>query len=622
MTTVRERKIKHPRVAFLLGAFFLISGVIFFRLVDLQIFKNKYYSTLAENQYGSFLNLVPKRGEIFLHEKDGNIYPLATNKVYQQVFAVPKEIEDKENTAKLLAPVLYDLEEEQNLKAEMIKSETQKKEGEKKEESSQDLEEKKEERIKEIETKLLAKFSIPDDPYEPLAYKVEEKYIERIKSLNLAGIAFKDENFRFYPEGKLAAHLLGFVGFEGNEQKGRYGLEGYFDKDLAGEPGFLQTQQDTQGRWITFGKRELKPAKDGAKLFLTIDRLIQYEAEEILQKGVEKYKAEGGNIIVMNPKTGAILALANFPTFNPNYYGLNKEIKTFSNPAIFDLFEPGSIFKPIVMAAAINEGLIEPHSTMEDKGPVRVGEYTIDTYDGQHWGIQTMTQILEKSNNVGMVWVTQKLGIENLYDYMRRFGFGERTGITLDFETGGTVRAPSDWNMVNLATAGFGQGVAMTPLQITLATAALANNGKLMQPYLVEKIIKSNGEEVVFHPKEIREVITPSTAAKVTAMMVSVIENGVGKLAQVKGYHLAGKTGTAQVPSPQGGYYGDRKIISFTGFGPIDDPQFVILVKLDNPAGLSFASGTTAPMFHDLAEKILKYYKIPPTEKIIEEEKK
>ncbi|MEX2055084.1 MAG: penicillin-binding protein 2, partial [Candidatus Andersenbacteria bacterium] len=345
----------------------------------------------------------------------------------------------------------------------------------------------------------------------------------------------------------------------------------------------------------------------------TIDRVVQSIIEEELKSGVEKYGAERGSVIIMHPQTGAILGMATYPTFDPNYYYAISDAKVQLNPTVSEIFEPGSILKPVIMAAALEEGTATPDTTFVDNGPVQVAEYRIDTFDGKHHGTQTMTQVLEQSNNIGMVWVAQQLGAEVMYDYFRRFGLGEKTGVELEGETQNQLPDPTDWNVTTVATTSFGQGIALTPLQALNAINVLANEGKLMQPRIVDEVRYSDGKVEESAPQAVRQVVSGETADKLAAMMVSVIENGVATLARVPGYYLAGKTGTAQVPDERGKYSADRKIISFVGFGPVEDPKFSVLIKLDNPAGLSLASGTAAPMFKNISEKILKYYQIPPS---------
>jgi cell division protein FtsI/penicillin-binding protein 2 len=359
---------------------------------------------------------------------------------------------------------------------------------------------------------------------------------------------------------------------------------------------------------------DLRPAQDGAEVVLTIDRVVQTVAESVIREGREKYRAERASVIVMDPATGDIKALANYPTFDPNYPGDIRDVGVLQNSVVSDLFEPGSVFKPLVMASAMDLGLVSPHTTMEDRGPLTIGGFTIDTYDGKHGGTITMTQILEQSNNVGMVWVAQQVGAERLYAALRRFGIGDRTGVPLANEAGRALLTPEEWTKTRLATIGFGQSVVVTPLQILTASAALVNGGKLFEPRIIKEIRHGDGRVETFEPKVIRHAINPETATRVSAMLTSVVEKGVAQLAKVPGYYVGGKTGTAQVVDPgTGRYSSDRKIISFFGFAPAEQPKFLVLIKLDNPAGLSFASGTAAPMFRDLATRLLDYYRVPPT---------
>ena len=442
---------------------------------------------------------------------------------------------------------------------------------------------------------------------------IDEEFRSWLEEHQLPGIVLEEQEVRVYPERMLAAHVLGYVGYEEAGRVGRYGIEGHWQDHLSGSQGFLAAERDAVGSLIGVAGGEFTPAQDGDDLVLTIDRVVQSFVEEELADGVQRYGAERGTIIVMQPKTGAVLGMATWPTFDPNYYYAINDPRVQLNPAVSELFEPGSIVKPVVMAAAIEEELVTPDTTMVDSGPVRVADFTINTFDGKHAGRQTMTQVLEQSNNVGMVWVGQQLGAEGQYDYLRRFGLGERSGIELEGETQTNLPEPEDWNITTVATASFGQGIALTPLQALNSINVLANAGQLMQPYVVAEQRSPGEEPRVSAPQAIRQVVSSSTAEQLSAMMVSVIENGVAGLARVPGYYLAGKTGTAQVPDERGKYSEDRKIISFVGYGPVEDPQFSILVKLDNPAGLSFASGTAAPMFRNLSKKLLQYYQIPPS---------
>jgi len=351
-------------------------------------------------------------------------------------------------------------------------------------------------------------------------------------------------------------------------------------------------------------------AKPGVDIVLTIDRSLQFFIYNLLEKAIKDYKADSGSIILLSPKTGAILALVNYPYFDPNKYFEVEDLSLFKDSAISDSFEPGSIFKIITMAGALDSNTIKPTSLFTDTGFVKIDGETIHNVDDENFGIVTITEILEKSINVGVVYLADLLGRESFRNYLKKFGFGGLTNIELSGEVSGDINNLEREQLIYLATASFGQGITVTPLQMVTAVGAIANSGQLMKPFVVDQII--DGEKIIKRePKAIRSVISPSAAAMLSAMMVSVVENGYGSHAKVPGYLVAGKTGTAQVPQSGVGY-SDEVIHSFVGFAPATDPQFAALVKIDNPKEERFAAATAATVFGDLAEFVLKYYNIPP----------
>jgi len=562
---------------YLLALFLILVGLtLVFRLFSLQILRHDFYKELAVNQYQTHKILFPERGEIFIKDRfygndpSSHLFPLAVNREWTMVYAVPKEIEDKKEVVKLLAPLLAMEEEE-----------------------------------------LRRKINKKNDPYEPLKHKLSPEIAEKIEKLDIKGIRLIPEDWRYYPANNLASHVLGFVGFSGTEKRGQYGIEGYYNKQLSGEYGFLQGEKDTRGRLLAIAKNYSQPAQDGVDLILTLDPNIQFFVEQRLKEAIERLDAESGTIIVINPKTGAVKALANQPVFNPNNYSEVEDINVFLNPAIHSLFEPGSIFKPITMAIALHKKLLTPLTTYEDKGFVKIGGYTINNSDLKSHGIQTMTQVLEKSLNTGAVFVQQLIDKTTFKKYLEKFGFSKKTGIDLEGEVKGNLSNLNTNRDIEYATASFGQGIAVTPIELVVALSAIANEGQIMRPYLVEKFIYDDGKEQKVEPKKVGQAISPEAAETLTKMLVSVVENGYGKKAGVPGYFIAGKTGTAQVP--EGGVYSDKTIHSFGGFFPAFDPQFFVLVKIDNPQGIRFAADSVAPVFREIAEYILTYYEIPPT---------
>lgn len=595
-----------------IGGTLVIVGLIA-RLGSLQTIRFTYYEAVAANQRKQAAELAPNRGSIYMQEsRSTELFPVAVNTSGWTAYAVPRDMSEPLEVAQVLAPALVDFQHRQIERINTIMQETGQTPRDETPDSAQvdrDIQ------IDALTEKLYDKFNKKTDPYEPFLkfYEIADPELKQfIEDQQLEGIVLQEQKIRTYPEKDLAAHVLGYVGWQDDQQIGRYGIEGFHQTDLRGTLGFFSNERDASGDLIGVASNQFEAADDGTDIILTVDRVVQSIIEEELADGVGRYGAERGSITVMDPNTGAILGMATFPNFDPNYYYAIQEPRVQLNPVISEIFEPGSILKPLIMAAAIEEKKVTPSTTMVDDGPVRVAKYTINTFDGQHHGVQTMTQLLEKSNNVGMVWVGQQLGAETMYDYLRRFGLGERTGIELEGETRSALQEPDKWNITTVATTSFGQGVALTPLQSLNAINAIANGGLLPQPYIVAAKQPSGGERSVTQPITVRQVVSASTAADISAMMVSVIENGVAQLAKVKGYYLAGKTGTAQVPDDQGTYSADQKIITFVGFGPVSNPRFSIMIKLDNPSGLSFASGTAAPMFRHIATKLLNYYQIPP----------
>lgn len=487
--------------------------------------------------------------------------------------------------------------------------------------------------------------------------------------LKFLGIRMKEEYFRFYPEQSLAAQVLGYVNSAGD---GQYGIEGTYNDILRGKDGIFTSQIDANGNQITVADSVIENAIDGANITLTIDRAIQLEVEKLLAAGVKTYEASSGQAIVIDPKTGAILAMAQSPTFNPNVYGdifekyqidltdeQKKDLYTtgegdairywfyiqkdpplrielfrdkenqdvyyayknsvgpevYKNKMVNEVFEPGSIFKPLAMAAAINAGEVEPNTTYMETGPVKVDDYEIHTYDDTYRGLQTMTNVLEHSSNVGMVFIAQKLGRTLFYNYLKAFGFTERTGIGILDEALGTL-APSDtWTDSELVTKAFGQGISVTPIQMVEAYTAVANNGVMLQPYLVKRIDYADGSSESFEPRVVRQVLTEETSQKLTAMMVSTAENGYRFLV-IDGHYFAGKSGTAQTYKWGVALKGrGTTIASYVGFGPIDDPKFLILIKLDYPRANEFGANTSGRIFKDIASYLFDYYNVPPDKK-------
>lgn len=415
---------------------------------------------------------------------------------------------------------------------------------------------------------------------------------------------------RYYPQGALAAHMLGFVN---DEPQAYYGVEQYYDQYLRKlDPAFFRSYAETQAFYnqLPAKWRETLPSAVAQDLVLTIDRRIQHITERTLSQAIGQYRAESGTIIVMDPKTGAILAMASLPAYDPNRYGATNPL-LLADPAISKQYEPGSVFKIVTMAAGIDAGLITPDTVLTDTLTIEVGDQQIYNSNRRSFGPVTIRQALVLSLNIPTAQVALKLEEGLFYQYIRRFGFGQLTEVDLANEGPGSVKVPGDslWSRSDLATNAFGQGLAVTPLQMATATCAIANGGVLVRPHVVDTML-FRGRIAQPDTSSVRRVIQREAAAAVADMMVSVVEDGT-TAAKVPGYTVAGKTGTAQV-AIQGGYHPTQTIHSFVGFVPADDPAFVALVKLDVPKAYPWADGTAAPTFARLAADLLRLMRIPP----------
>ena len=554
--------------------FLILSGVLSYRLAHLQIVESKNYQEQAYAAQQGRVDLDPIRGEILGQDKDRNLVILATNKQWPGAYLVPAKV-----PAQDIDPMAEKLAEITGLERDLIK----------------------------------ARLSKNNDPFEPLKDRLSPAEETSLRALTYPGLAFAGSWARYYPLHNLVSQVLGFVGNTEEGRRGQYGIEGTYDDELKGEPGATQGDRGSKGQIIPFGLMELGEPQSGATVVLTIDPNIAKEAQAIAADLVKEYSAQSASVVVLDPVTGAVRAMESVPNFNPNEYGQADSASLYTNPIIQAAYEPGSIFKPITMAGAIDLGKLTPNSFYEDKGLLVFGGRTIQNFDKQAYGRVNMTTVLEKSLNTGAVFAQQAQGGEAFRHYVEAFGFGEKTGVGINGEAAGDIRNLSTNREINLATASFGQGIAVTSLQVARAFAAIANGGDLVSPYVVERIVRDNDSAYVHTPDVRRKVIAQETSQTLTQMLVSVVERGFDRRAVVPGYKLAGKTGTAQIPNPAGGYYEDVYTHSFVGYGPAEKPKFVIVIKLDQPLGVNFASRSTAPAFAKLAQYLLNYYAIPPT---------
>lgn len=496
--------------------------------------------------------------------------------------------------------------------------------------------------------KYLDIFSKKNDPYEPIESKVDDNTLKKLyanllnkedyevaaedleiqhnkiflkktnKEINLNNIAYKIKSYRFYPEGNIGSHILGFVSYAEHEPHGKYGLEGFFDQELFGQYGSIQTEQSAEKDVIIINNRKYIQPRNGSDLVLTIDQSIQFNICQKLNQAVLKHNADSGSVIIVEPKSGKIIAMCSWPDFDPNNYQDVDNIQVYNNPSIFDQYEPGSVFKSITIAAAIDQNKITPETTYNDKGqtiiygwpkPIRNSDY--ETRGGH--GIVNMNTVLSESLNTGAIFAMQQAGAAVFANYVKKFGFGEKTGIELETESKGNITNLLNKKIkpIDAAVASFGQGIAVTPLQMIMAYSAIANKGILMKPYIVQEIIYNNNTKSITRPMQIRRVISEKTATLLSGMLVNVVENGHAKLAKIDGYYLGGKTGTAQVASSKKRGWSNKTIHTFIGFGPVDNPRFVILTKLDHPKNAKFAESSAVPLFRQIVEFVLNFYQIP-----------
>lgn len=544
----------------------LLYGLLIARLFYWQVIRSSDLRLEAAAQYYLTFTLPAQRGSILA--SDGK--PLVLNQSAYLAYAEPRKITDIASFAQSVSSLLG-------------------------------LD------TKEVEALL----SQPGRVWVPLVHKVEAARVGVLKDLKLTGLGFEKEPKRMYPESSMAAHLVGFVGSDenGNDQ-GYFGVEGYYDRELGGKDGMLQLEKDVHGQPMLVGETRRIEPEDGRSLVLWLDRTVQRMVERRLLDGIAKYGAKEGSVIVMDPKTGGILAMAARPSYDPGKFSeFPKEV--YQNPLVAGSYEPGSTFKVLVMAMGVDRNVVTPMMIVEESGPVRADEYLIRTWDDKYRGAISMTDVLVHSSNVGMMFVAKKLGKVGMLKVIHGFGFGELTGIDLQEEASATVRKDDEWKEIDMLTASFGQGIAVTPIQMVRAVAAISNGGELVEPRVVKEIHEGSGRVVPIKSKKTRSVISPATARIMTEMMIAAVDRGEAKWAKPKGYRIAGKTGTAQIPVA--GHYDDKKTIaSFVGFAPADDPKFVMLVTLREPTSSPWGSETAAPLFFTIAKDLFSYYGIAP----------
>jgi cell division protein FtsI (penicillin-binding protein 3) len=557
---MRQNRV-HARLLMVAGVALLWTTAVFGRLSYLQLIKHGEYLARAQRQQQRTIEITPKRGIIY----DRNMRALAMSVPVKSAFAVPAEVADESLAARLLSGVIG---------------------------VPQDV----------LETRMASSRS-----FVWISRKLPPERVEAIEGLNLKGIYFQDENQRFYPKRDLAAHVLGFVD---PDEKGLAGIEYELDGQIRSKSEKIVVMADARQRWFDGGEAQ---RERGANVVLTLDEKIQYIAQRELLAAIEKTHAMAGSVIVMNPNTGEILAMANWPRFNPNVAS-EAPAESRMNRAVSALYEPGSTFKLITLAAAFDQDITRPNEVFDcENGAIYIAGHRIR--DHKPFGLLNVADILAQSSDVGAIKIAVRLGAPRFYEYIRAFGFGAPTGVDLPGESRGLLHRVENWSAISIGSVSMGQEIGVTPIQLITAVSAIANGGLLIKPHVVQQI--KRGEQVLptsasLSAAEPRRVIRPETAATLRRLMEGVVLHGTGPLARLDGWTAAGKTGSAQKIDPATGRYSPTQLIaSFTGFAPINNPAVAILISLDSPVGLREGGQVAAPVFKRIAEQVLSYLDVP-----------
>ena len=561
--------------------------IVLSRLFYWQVIEGSWLKSAANDQYQRTLIQQGRRGQIFTSE--GHL--LVGNTTKYRLVAYPYLLtEDPTRISQLINPLIindYDKYQQASESAQ-------------KEELEKDLQQTIEQRLNKKEAKWVS-----------LLQNITQETKTKIEELNLVGLDFEDDLVRFYPEASMAAHLTGFVAEDGQGQDvGYFGVEGALNKELSGKKRKITLTTDALGLSLLGRKRPASNSNQGRDVVLTVRRDIQSLVETELKKGMERYGAKAGEVVVIQPQTGKILALAAEPKYDQEKYD-QYDPALYKNPLLIDLFEPGSIMKTLTVSAGIDTESITPETECQNcDGPRTIGEYTIRTWNDEYHPQINMSDALAKSDNIAMIYIAEEVGGDVLKEYLQNFGIGEELGVDLHGDN--STPFPQKWGPIELATISFGQGISTTSLQMAKAVAVIANQGQLMQTQVIESVINPDGTEIKVEPKKIRQVISEKTAEQVTQMMVHAAKSGEAQWTYSKTHTVAAKTGTSQIPAADGGYQEDATIASFIGFSPPEDPQFLMLIKLIEPQSSPWAAETAAPLWYRIAEKIFLSLNIPP----------
>lgn len=558
-----DTKLSKTRVLFVFSFLFVAFFSLFLRLGFLQIFKSSKYQLIQQSQSRATIEMPPVRGKIL--DRAGR--ELALDVRLDSLYAVSREIKNKSEIAGKLSKILH------------------------------------------LDRAFLLEKLSRDKLFVWLARKISDVKSESVTRLKEGGLGFIKESMRVYPKGEVACQLIGFTDID---NEGLEGIELRYNSFLKGVPGWRMVQKDAKQRELISKEIEMVPPVDGYHVHLTIDEVVQTIADKELADTCRKFNAKGGSILVMDPKTGDILAMSTYPVYDPNN-AKKSTLDSRRNRAITDLFEPGSVFKVFTLSAILEEKAVR----LDEKFDCEGGAWAVAgkvLHDHKGHGLMSFREIIEKSSNIGTVKCAMRLGAQKFYKVVHAFGFGERTGIPLAGEINGILPQPKNWSRSSIINIPIGQGVAVTPLQLASAMGAVANNGVLMRPRIVTHIDDSEGRVVKSYDVEpVRRVISKETSLQVRSVLEGVVSRGTGKKAIVPGFKAAGKTGTAQKILPNGTYSHDHFIGSFVGFVPYDEPKVVIAVSLDEPHPVYYGGEVAAPAFSKVAQGLMAYWRIQQT---------
>lgn len=551
---------------------FLFAGILILKLFFIQVVNKNLYADKADKQYATPASDIFNRGSIYFSKKDGTLVAAAAVYSGFKIALNTKNIENKETLYKSLDPYI---------------------------EMDHDT--------------FIARASKINDPYEEIERHLNKEKITEIENMKLSGVSIYKDNWRFYPGGDLGSHSLGFLAFKGNDVVGQYGLERFYN-DILSKPK-NEIYMNFFAEVFSNIKNTVSLEKNNqGSIVTTIEPVVEQTLESELSATLEKWNADSAGGVIINPQTGEIYAISGFPTFDLNDFGNVSNVSVYRNPIVENIYEFGSVIKPLVIASALDVGVLTPESTYTDLGVVTVDKKQIYNFDKKGRGLVTIQDVLNQSLNTGMVYAESKLGHDRFRQYMKSYAIGEKTGIDLPNETSGLIKNLDSPRNIEYANAAFGQGIALTPIEAVRAFSVLANGGNLVTPHLVKEIKYDNGSSKIIEYPLVKEgIIKKETALTITKMLVKVFESYDGGSHKLDNYSVATKTGTAQVAKKEGGgYYDDRNMHSFFGYFPAYEPKYLVFLYLENPKGIKYASQTLIPPFLNITNFLLNYYNVSP----------